>query len=146
MYTKIDTLIYYEATPFFPFIDELEKDPSVKTFKEEKDFFIGKLTELLSSRNRLTKPATRLLKILIDDLLYYEELLKPIKVNVYELANKAGYKNISSVYSAIGDLCTANILAMSNHVGEKGTMSFYVNPQIFGKHKVVVGDIVELAS
>ena len=145
MYIKIDTLEYHAASPFFN--SEKGESPAVSRSKESPDDFSGKLTELLRLRNRLPKPASKLLQMLIeiamDDSL---DLSRPLQINAYEVLAKLGYKNIASFYSALGPLCESKILAIGDHRARKGHVSLYLNPDIFGRKQVIVGSILEVAS
>ncbi len=146
MYIKIDKLVYHAASPFFRIGDTFKYGASTQSHKESCQTFSGKLTELISRRTKLCKPAQRILKVLIEKHINNEDMEKPISVDVYQMIEDSGYHNVASVYSAIGHLCAKNILAMSNEPGDKGTLTVFANPLIFGKNRVIIGDIVELAS
>lgn len=146
MYIKIDNLKFHGVSPYFRIGDRSKFGPSTTVHRTTPKDFSGKLTELISRRSKLSKPAQRILKVLIENNLGNNDTQSPIEVNPYELIKESGYKNIASVYSAVGTLCKKGILSMSDKRGRKGTIMVYANPLIFGRDRVIVGDIVELTS
>ena len=146
MYIKIDELHYHGASPFF-LVDDISKfGSSVNNHKEPLETFSGKLTKFISRRIGLSKPAERVLKVLIEKHIDNDNLENAIEVDTYQMMEDSGYKNVSSVYVAIGILCSKNILALSDERGKKGSLMIFANPLIFGQGRVVVGDIVEVIS
>ncbi len=144
MYIKIDNLKFYGASPYFRIGNNLKSEVPITNHEERLKVFSEKLTSFISRKVKLSKPAQRVLQILIQKNVFNKDLKQAIEIDTYQLIEDLGYKNVASVYRAIGVLCSKDILSMSEKQGRKGTIMVYANPMIFGRDKVVVGEKVKL--
>lgn len=146
MYNSIDKINFYSESPFIS--DPLNGDvvqPNVVVQHElNKEEFSGKLTEMLSTCNRLNKTSANLLKALIKDNLDKTVGSGHVNYKSHELAAMSGYKSLSSVYNAVSILCASGFIAVREMGTGDGTISMFLNPRVFGRNWITIGESLRL--
>lgn len=141
-YVRIDNLRLHEESPFFSrftLSDNGAKEVLVSSKSFKEDEFFRELTIRLSKKHRLNKTSKRLLYVFLKEFSKALDMREGATFATREIAGKAGYKNVSSVYRGIGDLCNAGLVALKKG-GSDGTFTIFPNPSVFGKREYLIGE------
>lgn len=144
-YVKIDNLRRHTESPFFSFPDLKDREIMITDQVYGQDEFYRELAIRLSARHNLGKTATNLLRVLLKEFMNID-LREGGTFATREIATKAGYKNPSSVYQGLWDLCRTKIVALKEEDGVgNGTLTIFPNPEVFGRKRCFIGEQLSIS-